>query len=78
MNVFIYVFLECEKAGLKPEDFQASVATLHSISSSLNLECVMLRERIVEDGTVAEFLLRQKLESQDFMEVRLALCAYTS
>lgn len=64
---------EGEPPGLQPEDFQASVATLRSITAALNLECVTLRERVVEGGTVAEYLLRQKLESQDFMEIRVAV-----
>lgn len=64
---------EGEPPGLQPEDFQASVATLRSITAALNLECVTLRERAVEGGTVAEYLLRQKLESQDFMEIRVAV-----
>lgn len=71
LNLFIlFIFSEGEKAGLKPDDYQASVATLHSISSSLGLECVLLRERTAQEGTVAEYLLRQKLEPHDFMEVR--------
>ena len=59
-----------EQPGLKQEDFQASVATLRSITESLGLECVQLRERNVEEGIVAEYLLRQKLDSEDFMEIR--------
>ena len=46
------------------------MATLRSIATSLGLECVQLRERTVEEGTVAEYLLRQKLEPEDFMEIR--------
>ena len=61
---------EGDKPGLTQEDFQASVATLRSIATSLGLECVQLRERTVEEGTVAEYLLRQKLEPEDFMEIR--------
>ncbi|KAK7493333.1 hypothetical protein BaRGS_00015459 [Batillaria attramentaria] len=64
---------EGEPPGLQDEDYQASVATLRSITEALGLECVTLRERTVEGGTVAEFLLRQKLESQDFMEIRVAV-----
>ncbi|CAG5131434.1 unnamed protein product [Candidula unifasciata] len=59
--------------GLKEEDFNASVATLRSIAESLDLECVLLRERIVEEGKAAEFLLRKRLQSEDFMEVRVAV-----
>ena len=65
-----HLIAEGDKPGLTPEDFQASVATLRSIATSLGLECVQLRERTVEEGIVAEFLLRQKLESEDFMEIR--------
>ncbi|KAL8587376.1 GTP-binding protein 1 [Nucella lapillus] len=64
---------EGEQPGLKGDDYTASVATLHSITESLGLECVRLRERMTEEGTVAEFLLRQKLDTEDFMEVRVAV-----
>ena len=67
---FYHLIAEGDKPGLTPEDFQASVATLRSIATSLGLECVQLRERTVEEGIVAEFLLRQKLDSEDFMEIR--------
>lgn len=49
---------------------QASIATLHSITESLGLESVKLREKKEEDGLVIEFLLRKKVEIEDFMEVR--------
>ncbi|XP_076447703.1 GTP-binding protein 1-like [Babylonia areolata] len=64
---------EGEQPGLKEEDYSAAVATLHSITDCLGLECVQLRERAAEEGTVAEFLLRQKLDVEDFMEVRVAV-----
>lgn len=59
--------------GLKDDDYQASVATLQSIAQTLGLECVLLRERTGEEGKVAEFLLRRKMDSGDFMEVRVAV-----
>ncbi|XP_059179653.1 GTP-binding protein 1-like [Physella acuta] len=62
-----------DKPGLKDEDYVASVATLKSIAESLDLECVLLRERTAEEGKVAEFLLRKRLNSEDFMEVRVAV-----
>ena len=34
------------------------------------MECVILRERLIEEGKVAEFLLRKRLEPEDFMEIR--------
>lgn len=64
------LFVEGDKPGLKDEDLHASVATLRSIAESLDLECVLLRERAAEEGKVAEFLLRKRLKSEDFMEVR--------
>ncbi|XP_041363062.1 GTP-binding protein 1-like [Gigantopelta aegis] len=62
-----------ETPGLKEEDYQASVATLRSITETLQMECVVLRERILEEGKVGEFLLRKRLEPQDFMEIRVAV-----
>lgn len=64
---------EGDKPGLKEEDYLASIATLKSIAQSLDLECVLLRERTAEEGKVAEFLLRKRLKCEDFMEVRVAV-----
>ncbi|KAK6170850.1 hypothetical protein SNE40_019146 [Patella caerulea] len=64
---------EGDKPGLKDEDMKASIATLTSICESLDLQCVQLRERMAEEGKVCEYLLRRKLESQDFMEIRVAV-----
>ncbi|XP_050391749.1 GTP-binding protein 1 [Patella vulgata] len=64
---------EGDKPGLKDEDMKASIATLTSICESLDLQCVQLRERTAEEGKVCEYLLRRKLESQDFMEIRVAV-----
>lgn len=66
-------FAEGGKPGLKDDDLLASIATLQSISQSLDLECVHLRERIAEEGKVAEFLLRKKVAQEDFMEIRFGL-----
>ncbi|XP_045213581.1 GTP-binding protein 1-like [Mercenaria mercenaria] len=64
---------EGDPPGLKEEDMQASVATLKSIADSLNYEIVQLRERHEKEGLVTEFLLRKKLDIQDFMEIRVAV-----
>lgn len=61
------------KPGLKDEDYQASKATLESIAQTLNVQCVLLREKPAEEGTVGEFLLRRNMDSGDFMEVRVAV-----
>ncbi|KAJ8318645.1 hypothetical protein KUTeg_003736 [Tegillarca granosa] len=64
---------EGDSPGLSEEDMQASIATLHSITESLGLESVKLREKKEEDGLVIEFLLRKKVDLEDFMEVRVAV-----
>ena len=40
------------------------------MARSLNAECMQLRQRIEEDGTVADFLIRVRADEKDFMEVR--------
>lgn len=66
-----FVFaIEGDPPGLKAEDMQASVATMKSIAESLNLESVFLRDRMGPEGEIKEFLLRKKVEMEDFMEVR--------
>lgn len=64
---------EGDAPGLSQEDMQASIATLKSIADSLGLEMAQLRERKEGEGLVTEFLLRQSLEFDDFMEVRVAV-----
>ncbi|XP_071105876.1 GTP-binding protein 1-like [Haliotis cracherodii] len=64
---------EGEKPGLNDPDFQASAATLKSIAETLQMEIVPLRERTAAEGKTAEFLLRKRLDSEDFMEVRVAV-----
>lgn len=64
---------EGDAPGLKEEDMQASVATLKSIAETLDYEIVQLRERHEKEGLVSEFLLRKKLDIQDFMEIRVAV-----
>lgn len=69
----IFDLVDGDSPGLKEEDMQASVATLKSIADSLDYEIVQLRERHEKDGLVSEFLLRKKLDIQDFMEIRYFL-----
>jgi GTPase len=64
---------EGETPGLNKEDLDASIATLESMARSLNAECMQLRQRIEEDGTVADFLIRVRADEKDFMEVRVAV-----
>lgn len=72
-NIYVVGAGEGGEPGLKEDDLQASIATLQSICQSLDLECVHLRQRVAEEGKVAEFLLRKKVAQEDFMEIRVAV-----
>lgn len=60
-------------AGLSPEEMAASVATLQSMATTLECDCVQLRERKTSDGLVAEYLVRRRAKENDFVEVRVAV-----
>nr|XP_018896421.1 PREDICTED: GTP-binding protein 1 [Bemisia tabaci] len=59
--------------GLAPDEYDASVATLQSLVATLDADCVLLRQRRGEKGVFAQFLIRKRLESQDFLEIRVAV-----
>jgi len=56
--------------GLNPEQFEASVATLHLLAANIDADVVKLRERRAEKGQSAQFLIRKHIETTDFMEIR--------
>ena len=60
-------------AGLSEEDMMAAVATLQSVAEQLGCDMNKLRDREVETGKTAEFLLRHKAIEEDFSEVRVAV-----
>ena len=62
-----------EVPGLSQPDFQASAATLLSLSTACNCECSLLREKFLEAGRTAEFLIRSRILEDDFTEVRVAV-----
>jgi len=62
--------VESEEPGLNEKDMEASIATLEAIATSLNAQCVLLRERTEVEGKVKEFLVRKEADQEDFMEVR--------
>jgi len=65
---------EDSDSGLSEEDLQASLATLESISASLNADCVRLREKQGEGGKKSVVcLIRRRAITQDFMEIRVAV-----
>jgi len=65
---------EDSDCGLPEDDLKASMATLESISSALDADCVRLREKQGEGGKKSVVaLIRRKAVTQDFMEIRVAV-----
>lgn len=64
------MFKDGTSSGLNKEDYEASEATLKTLAQCCNADMVLLREKTAEQGIVGEFLIRKKLEENDFMEVR--------
>lgn len=60
-------------SGLSEEDLKASVDSLKLLAESCNADIVLLREKPAEEGTVAEYLVRNRVDENDFMEVRVAV-----
>jgi len=65
---------ELNKFGLGNDDFMASVATLQSIAETLNADCVILREKLIDnERKAAQYLIRLRADEKDFMEIRCAV-----
>jgi len=64
---------EGQESGLVEEDYKASVATLESIATTLEADCVLLRERNTECGVVGQYLVRHQADKEDFVEIRVAV-----
>ena len=47
------------------------MATLEALATTLNAQCVLLREKTESEGKVKEYLVRKETDTEDFMEVRL-------
>ena len=51
--------------GLDADEFMASLATLQSVAATLNADCVMLREKQIEnDRKAAQYLVRKKADEK--------------
>ncbi|XP_055374187.1 GTP-binding protein 1 [Condylostylus longicornis] len=59
--------------GLDSEEYAASVATLQSLATTIDADAVLLRERKVEKGIIGQFLIRKRVDTSDFMEIRVAV-----
>ena len=74
MPTLYYIFtLDGGTSGLSDEDYDASVATLKSLTATLNADCMLLRQRNYECGVTGQFLVRQRADDTDFMEIRYIL-----
>lgn len=60
-------------SGLESEEYAASLATLQSLATTLNADCVELRQRKADKGVTGQYLVRMRVEETDFMEVRVAV-----
>lgn len=61
------------ESGLETDEYAASLATLQSLATTLNADCVELRQRKAEKGMTGQYLIRTRVEESDFMEVRVAV-----
>lgn len=55
---------------MKADEYDASVATLQSLSATLEADCVLLRQTKVDCGLTGQYLVRKRLDQQDFLEIR--------
>ena len=62
--------LDSTPSGLNAEDLKASVDSLKLLCEACDADIVLLREKSAEEGTVAEYLVRNRADESDFMEVR--------
>ncbi|PSN44488.1 GTP-binding protein 1 [Blattella germanica] len=61
------------ESGLKQDEYDASVATLQSLAATLDADCVLLRQRNVDEGVTGQYLVRRRVDQQDFLEIRVAV-----
>lgn len=67
------IVLDGSESGLDQEEYAASLATLQSLAAMLNAECVELRTRKGEKGLTGQYLVRTKVDDDDFTEIRVAV-----
>lgn len=60
---------------MKADEYEASVATLQSLAATLEADCVLLRQSKVDQGLTGQYLVRRRLDRQDFLEIRYLLKA---
>lgn len=70
IKFIVLIILDGSESGLDDEEYAASVATLQSLVTTLNADLVLLRKRKVEKGNIAQYLIRKRVDTSDFMEIR--------
>lgn len=60
-------------SGLSDSDLEASIATMTQIADSIGAHLIHLRTKKESEGSVAEYLVRTKPASNDFMDIRVAV-----
>lgn len=63
----------CSCNGLSPAKFHSSLDTVHGLAAACGADMMLLRERAAKGGTIAECLVRRKVDEDDFLEVRVAV-----
>jgi hypothetical protein len=70
-------------SGLNQSDYEASVATLKSVSDSLDADCVLLRERVLSGGSInnteispdarrtGQYLIRRRADCKVCLEKKI-------
>ncbi|KAM9314617.1 GTP-binding protein 1-like isoform 1-T2 [Pholidichthys leucotaenia] len=59
--------------GLDEKDMEASVATVQSLCEQIEADLILLRERTDTGGKMLDYLIRRRVDEQDFLEVRVAV-----
>lgn len=57
-------------SGLDDKDMEASIATVRSLCEQIEADLIWLRERTDTGGKIQDYLIRQRVGEQDFLEVR--------
>ncbi|XP_075165831.1 GTP-binding protein 1 [Haematobia irritans] len=60
-------------SGLDEDEYQAAVATLQSLATTIDADMVLLRQRKMEKGMTGQYLIRKRVDTSDFMEIRVAV-----
>lgn len=66
----MYLIVDGSEDGLKEDEYEASVATLQSLATTLEADCVLLRQIKTDNRLTGQYLVRKRLDQQDFLEIR--------